>query len=146
MRRAPDRGLGQPALVPHVLCIAGLARPACYRQRSAVWHPDRVGVRVSVLMAACAGAAMLTGADIAALKAYVQVPGGCCWGVSLRACGLCHKMWLHSAAAQAPGNHGQNQAVSTVRLHVTHSNLKAEFIELRLDLHVRPRSARWVMR
>ncbi len=25
-----------------------------------------------------------------------------------------------------------------MRLHVTHSNLKAEFIELRLDLHVRP--------
>jgi len=36
----------------------------------------------------------------------------------------------------APGNFGQNQAQSTVRLHVTHSNLKAEFIELRLDLHV----------
>ncbi len=36
----------------------------------------------------------------------------------------------------APGNFGQNQAESTVRLHVTHSNLKAEFIELRLDLHV----------
>lgn len=41
-------------------------------------------------------------------------------------------------AAQAPGNHGQNQAESTVRLHVTHSNLRAEFMELRLDLHVRP--------
>ncbi|KAK9843543.1 hypothetical protein WJX81_008120 [Elliptochloris bilobata] len=51
---------------------------------------------------------MLTGADIQALKAYVQ----------------------------APGNHGQNQAESTVRLHVTHSNLKAEFMELRLDLHM----------
>ena len=38
----------------------------------------------------------------------------------------------------APGNFGQNQAESTVRLHATHSNLKAEFIELRLDLHVRP--------
>ena len=37
----------------------------------------------------------------------------------------------------APGNFGQNQAESTVRLHATHSNLKAEFIELRLDLHVR---------
>ena len=36
----------------------------------------------------------------------------------------------------APGNFGQNQAESTVRLHVTHNNLKAEFIELRLDLHV----------
>jgi hypothetical protein len=47
-------------------------------------------------------------------------------------------MWLPRAAAQAPGNHGQNQAESTVRLHVTHSNLKAEFTELRLDLHVRP--------
>ena len=38
----------------------------------------------------------------------------------------------------APGNFGQNQAESTVRLQATHSNLKAEFIELRLDLHVRP--------
>ena len=44
-------------------------------------------------------------------------------------------------AAQAPGNHGQNQAESTVRMHVTHSNLKAEFMELRLDLHVRPMTA-----
>ena len=54
-------------------------------------------------------AAMLTRRDIDALKEYVS----------------------------APGNFGQNQADSTVRLHVTHSNLKAEFIELRLDLHVR---------
>ena len=53
-------------------------------------------------------AAMLTRRDIDALKEYVS----------------------------APGNFGQNQAESTVRLHVTHSNLKAEFIELRLDLHV----------
>lgn len=54
-------------------------------------------------------ATMLTGADIQALKDYVS----------------------------APGNFGQNQADSTVRLHVTHSNLKAEFMELRMDLHVR---------
>ena len=54
-------------------------------------------------------ATMLTRHDIQALKDYVT----------------------------APGNLGQNQADSTVRLHVTHSNLKAEFIELRLDLHVR---------
>ena len=53
-------------------------------------------------------AAMVSRQDINALKAYVS----------------------------APGNFGQKQAESTVRLHVTHSNLKAEFIELRLDLHV----------
>ena len=52
---------------------------------------------------------MLTGADIQQLKDYV--------------------------AANAAG--GQKQAESTVRLHVTHSNLKAKFIEIRLDLHVR---------
>lgn len=57
-------------------------------------------------------ATMLTRADIQALKDYVS----------------------------APGNFGQNQAESTVRLHVTHSNLKAEFIELRMDLHVRQSS------
>ena len=37
----------------------------------------------------------------------------------------------------APGSHGQNQADSTVRLHVTHSNLKLQFMELRLDKYVR---------
>ena len=31
----------------------------------------------------------------------------------------------------------QSQAESTVRLHVTHSNLRAQFMEIRLDLHVR---------
>jgi hypothetical protein len=31
----------------------------------------------------------------------------------------------------------QNQAESTVRLVVTHSNLQAKFMEIRLDLHVR---------
>lgn len=36
---------------------------------------------------------------------------------------------------RAPGNFGANQAESTVLLHVTHSNLKAEFMELRLDRH-----------
>lgn len=34
----------------------------------------------------------------------------------------------------APGS--QNQADDTVRLLVTHSNLKAKFMEIRLDLHV----------
>ena len=52
---------------------------------------------------------MLTGADVQQLKDYV--------------------------AANDAG--GQKQAESTVRLHVTHSNLKAKFIEIRLDLHVR---------
>lgn len=37
----------------------------------------------------------------------------------------------------APGNFGANQADSTVLLHITHSNLKAEFMEIRLDKHVR---------
>jgi tubulin-specific chaperone B len=37
----------------------------------------------------------------------------------------------------APGNFGANQAESTVLIHVTHSNLKAEFMEIRLDKHVR---------
>ena len=37
----------------------------------------------------------------------------------------------------APGNFGANQSDSTVLLHVTHSNLKAEFMEIRLDKHVR---------
>lgn len=33
----------------------------------------------------------------------------------------------------------QNQAESTVRLVVTHSNLQASFMDIRLDLHVRGR-------
>lgn len=37
----------------------------------------------------------------------------------------------------APGKLGANQADSTVLIHVTHSNLKAEFMEIRLDRHVR---------
>lgn len=41
------------------------------------------------------------------------------------------------AYVTAPGSHGQNQADSTVRLHVTHSNLKLQFMELRLDKYVR---------
>lgn len=45
--------------------------------------------------------------DLAALREYVTAPGG------------------------------QNQADSTVRLLVTHSNLKAKFMEIRLDMHVR---------
>lgn len=41
------------------------------------------------------------------------------------------------AYVTAPGKFGANQADSTVLLHVTHSNLKAEFMELRFDQHVR---------
>lgn len=41
------------------------------------------------------------------------------------------------AYVTAPGSHGQNQADSTVRLHVTHSNLKSQFLEIRLDKYVR---------
>ena len=52
---------------------------------------------------------MLTGADVQSLKDYVKGSDG----------GM------------------QNQAASTVRLHVTHSNLKATFVEVRLDRHVR---------
>ena len=37
----------------------------------------------------------------------------------------------------APGNFGANQAENTVLTRVTHSNLKAEFMEIRLDKHVR---------
>jgi len=37
----------------------------------------------------------------------------------------------------APGNFGANHADSTVLLHITHSNLRAEFMEIRLDKHVR---------
>lgn len=49
---------------------------------------------------------MITQDDIRALKAYVAAPGT------------------------------QSQAESTVRLNVSHSNLKARFMEIRLDLHV----------
>lgn len=46
------------------------------------------------------------------------------------------------AYVTAPGKLGANQADSTVLLHVTHSNLRAEFMELRFDKHVRiPRKA-----
>lgn len=41
------------------------------------------------------------------------------------------------AYVSAPGKLGANQADSTVLLHVTHSNLKAEFMEIRFDKHVR---------
>lgn len=41
------------------------------------------------------------------------------------------------AYVTAPGKLGANQADSTVLLHVTHSNLRAEFMELRFDKHVR---------
>jgi tubulin-specific chaperone B len=40
----------------------------------------------------------------------------------------------------APGTFGANQAESTVLIHITHSNLKAEFLEIRLDKHVRSRT------
>lgn len=51
---------------------------------------------------------MMTGADIASLKAYVQGPDG----------GM------------------QNRSSSTVLLQVSHSNLSARFMEVRLDQHV----------
>ena len=37
----------------------------------------------------------------------------------------------------------QNQSASTVRLMVTHSNLKARFLEIRLDMHVRSLQTRF---
>ena len=40
------------------------------------------------------------------------------------------------AYVTAPGAGGQNQADSTVRLSVSHSNLKIQFLEIRLDKHV----------
>lgn len=54
---------------------------------------------------------MISGADIQALKDYVKGPSS------------------------------QNQADTTVRLQVTHSNLKAHFMEIRLDLQVRSKAA-----
>ena len=51
---------------------------------------------------------MLSGADIQQLKDYVKADDG----------GM------------------QHQAASTVRLHVLHSNLNAQFLEVRLDRHV----------
>lgn len=51
---------------------------------------------------------MMTGADIAQLKAYVQGPDG----------GM------------------QNRDAATVLLHVSHSNLAARFMEIRVDMHV----------
>lgn len=50
---------------------------------------------------------MISQADIQALKDYVKGPSS------------------------------QSQADSTVRLQITHSNLKAHFLEVRLDLQVR---------
>jgi tubulin-specific chaperone B len=41
------------------------------------------------------------------------------------------------AYVTGPDGGGLNQSETTVLLHVTHSNLKAKFAELRLDLHVR---------
>ena len=46
------------------------------------------------------------------------------------------------AYVSAPGKFGANQADSTVLLHVTHSNLRAEFMEIRFDKHVRYHLAR----
>lgn len=42
----------------------------------------------------------------------------------------------------ADGNFGANQSESTVLLRVTHSNLQAEFLEIRLDKHVRAHARR----
>jgi tubulin-specific chaperone B len=41
------------------------------------------------------------------------------------------------AYVSAPSSGIQNQNDSTVLLHVTHSNLKSKFVEIRLDRHVR---------
>lgn len=43
---------------------------------------------------------------------------------------------IQSLKDYVKGPSSQNQADSIVRLQVTHSNLKAHFMELRLDLHV----------
>ena len=43
---------------------------------------------------------------------------------------------IQSLKDYVKGPSSQNQADSTVRLQVTHSNLKANFMEIRLDLHV----------
>ncbi len=43
---------------------------------------------------------------------------------------------IQSLKDYVKGPSSQNQADSTVRLQVTHSNLKAHFMEIRLDLHV----------
>lgn len=43
---------------------------------------------------------------------------------------------IQSLKDYVKGPSSQNQADSTVRLQVTHSNLKARFMEIRLDLHV----------
>lgn len=37
---------------------------------------------------------------------------------------------------KGPDKGGLHQAESTIMLHVSHSNLKQKFIEIRLDLHV----------
>lgn len=49
------------------------------------------------------------------------------------------------AYVTGPGMGGQQQAESTVRLCVTHSNLKIQFLEIRLDKHVSQpsRTAGW---
>jgi tubulin-specific chaperone B len=52
---------------------------------------------------------MMTGADIAQLRAYVQ----------------------------GPDSGMQNRDAATVLLHVSHSNLAARFMEIRVDMHVR---------
>lgn len=53
---------------------------------------------------------MMTGADVAQLKAYVQ----------------------------GPDDGMQNRDAATVLLHVSHSNLAARFMEIRVDMHVCP--------
>eukprot|EP00736_Rhodelphis_marinus_P010270 Rmarinus@m.6239 len=44
---------------------------------------------------------------------------------------------LNALRSYVTQDSSQNQAESTVRLHVTHSNLKAEFMDLRLDRHMK---------
>lgn len=44
---------------------------------------------------------------------------------------------MEALRAYVMGPSSQNQSDSVVRLRVTHSNLKANFVELRMDYHVR---------
>lgn len=47
-----------------------------------------------------------------------------------------HTMADLKSYVTGPDAGGLNQGETTVLLHVTHSNLKARFPEIRLDLHV----------
>ena len=87
---------------------------------------------------------MMTGADVAKLKAYVQVRSILLTEVLLQE--ICvPRTQMHGdrpettlLPAQASDGGMQNRNASTVLLQVTHSNLVARFMEIRLDQHVRP--------